>query len=121
MKVQSKVNTSALKNINKNAIDSLIKTAMALKTDLQQSQTMPFDKGDLQNKQTFVDDSESASGKVAVITEGPQARRLYFHPEYNFQKKNNPNAGGMWFEPYIDGNKKDFVPNTFKQFMRSKK
>ena len=120
MKVQSKVNTSALKNINKNAIDSLIKTAMALKTDLQQSQTMPFDKGDLQNKQTFVDDSESASGKVAVITEGPQARRLYFHPEYNFQKKNNPNAGGMWFEPYLNGSKKDFVQNAFKQFMRGK-
>lgn len=121
MKTQSKINTSALKTINKDAIDSLIKTAMALKTDLQQSQTMPFDTGELQNNQTFVDDSESASGKVSVITDAPQARRLYFHPEYNFQKTNNANAGGMWFEPYIDGNKKDFVPNTFKQFMRSKK
>lgn len=120
MKVQSKINTSALKNINKDAIDSLTKTAMALKTDLQQSQTMPFDTGELQNNQTFVDDSESASGKVSVITDAPQARRLYFHPEYNFQKTKNPNAGGMWFEPYINGNKKDFVPNTFKTFMRGK-
>lgn len=118
MKVHSKVNNAKLKQINSNATIALIKTADALKTDLIQSQTMPFDTGALQNTSTFIDDSESNRGIVKVVSDTPYARRLYFHPEYNFQKTKNANAGGMWFEPYIDGDKKDFVKKTFKQFMR---
>lgn len=118
MKVKSTVNNAKLKQINSNATQALIKTADALKTDLIDSQTMPFDTGALQNRSTFVDDSQSASGVVRVVSDTKYARRLYFHPEYNFKKNNNPNAGGMWFEPYINGNKKDFVKNTLKSFMK---
>ena len=118
MRVSSKVNNAKLKQINGNAEIALIKTADALKSDLIQSQTMPFDTGALQNRSTFVDDSQSNQGVVSVVSDTPYARRLYFHPEYNFQKTKNPNAGGMWFEPYINGNKKDFVKTTFKQFMK---
>ena len=114
MKVTSKVNNAKLKQINANSEIALIQTADALKTDLIQSQTMPFDTGALQNRSTFVDDSQSNQGIVSVVSDTPYARRLYFHPEYNFRKDKNPNAGGMWFEPYINGNKKDFVNKTFE-------
>lgn len=118
MKVTSKVNNAKLKQISNNAEICLIKTADALKTHLIDSQTMPFDSGDLQNKYTFVDDSQSNRGVVSVVSDTPYARRMYFHPEYNFKKTNNPYAGGMWFEPYISGSEKDFIKNTFKTFMK---
>ena len=120
MKITSKVNNAKLRQINANSEIALIQTADALKTHLIQSQTMPFDSGALQNRSTFVDDSNSNRGVVSVVSDTPYARRLYFHPEYNFKKTNNPNAGGMWFEPYINGKEKNFVKNTFKEFMRGK-
>lgn len=120
MKVTSKVNNAKLKQIDRSSEIALIETADALKTHLIQSQTMPFDTGELQNRSTFVDDTDSSKGVVRVVSDTPYARRLYFHPEFNFKKNKNPNAGGMWFEPYISGNEKDFVKNTFKQFMRGK-
>lgn len=118
MKVYSKVNNAKLKQINFSSEIALIKTADALKSDLIQSQTMPFKTGALQNRSTFVDDTQSNRGVVGVVSDTPYARRLYFHPEYNFSKAANPNAGGMWFEPYIDGEKKDFVKNKFEEFMK---
>ena len=36
------------------------------------------------------------SGKIQYRT--PYARRLYYHPEYEFSKEHNPQAGGYWFE-----------------------
>lgn len=59
-------------------------------------------------------------GKVSIVSDTPYARRLYFHPEYNFNKVENPNAGAKWFEPYIDGNKKDFATNAFMKFIKNK-
>lgn len=120
MKVTSKINSSKLNQINSEAVRCLIKTGDALKSDLIQSQTMPFKTGNLQNRSTFLDTSEATKGTVKIVSDTPYARRLYFHPEYNFSKDANPNAGGMWFEPYIDGNKKDFVKKTFETFMKGK-
>lgn len=133
MKVTSRVNNARLRQINSAAIESLILTGEAVKDDLIQSQTMPFgdsivkkdgtlfhEGGHLQNKATFVDNSEANAGKVSIISDTPYARRLYYHPEYNFSKKNNPNAGGMWFEPYINGNKKDYAKKVFARFLRSR-
>ncbi len=120
MKVTSKVYVGKVKEIDNKAIQSLVETADALKSDLMQSQTMPFDTGALQNRGTFIDDSNKNKGEVRIVTDTPYARRLYFHPEYNFRKDRNANAGGMWFEPYINGNKKDFAKNTFATLMRGK-
>ncbi len=120
MKLTPKVtyNTANINRIESDIRKALIKTADAVKTDLQQSQTMPFDSGQLQNRSTFVDDSEVDSGKVFVVSDTPYARRLYFHPEYHFSDKENPNAGGAWFEPYISGAKKDYAQKVFAVFMR---
>lgn len=92
------------------------KTVEALKTDVVAAQVMPFDTGDMQNNQTFTvteDDGDSVMSRL--VTGSPQARRLFYHPEYNFQKVNNPNAGGLWLEPWLNGEKKDFAEKTFAE------
>ncbi|WP_283608543.1 hypothetical protein [Faecalispora anaeroviscerum] len=92
-------------------------TMEALKTDVIAAQVMPFDNGDMQNVQTFV--VQSIDGAEArLVTGSPQARRLYYHPEYNFQTVNNPNAGGKWLEPWLNGERKDFVQDTFAELYK---
>lgn len=117
MKIFSKVDNAKLKQINNVAYLCLLKTADELKTDLIMSQTMPMDSGDLQ-KDLDVYGENKSDGTVKVGTSLIYGRRLYFHPEYNFRKDRNPNAGGEWFEPYINGEKKDFVKKKFKNHMR---
>lgn len=121
MKLTPKVtyNSANINRIEADISKALLKTADAVKTDVQQSQTMPFDKGQLQNRSTFVDASKASSGKASVVSDTPYARRLYFHPEYHFSDKENPNAGGAWFEPYISGAKKDYAKKVFARFMQN--
>ena len=49
-------NTKNINELLENARLALIDTAEAVKTDLIQSQTMPFDTGTMQNDSTFVDE-----------------------------------------------------------------
>lgn len=86
---------------------ALAQAGEAVRGDLLKAQTMPFDVGTLQNDNTFL--APVVDGKTRMITTGPQARRLYFHPEYNFQKGKNPNAGGRWLDPYLPGGAKQEV------------
>lgn len=120
MKVTTKLNFGTIAKINKAAELALIETADATKSDLMESQTMPMDTGALQNRNTYIDKSNSSKGTVSIVSDTPYARRLYYHPEYNFRTDKNPNAGGMWFQPYIDGNKKAFCKNAFKRLLGSK-
>lgn len=119
-KIKGKINLKNNAMIKQIAVQSLVETADAVKGDLQRSQTMPFDTGELQNRSTFVDDSKKNSGKVSIVSDTPYARRLYMHPEYNFRKDKNKNAGGEWFESYINGNKKDFAKKKFAKIMKGK-
>lgn len=109
-----KINEAKLKELTKAQYDSLAETADALLTDIRDEQLMPFETGNLQNDSTFVDDSQKKSGRVSIATTTPYARRLYFHPEYDFRKNNNSNAGGKWWESYISGDKKDRPAKFFK-------
>ena len=113
-----KLNEAKLKELTKQQYVSLAQTADALVTDLRDSQTMPFDTGNLQNDSTFLDDSQKEKGRVSIVSSTPYARRLYYHPEYNFTRNNNGSAGGTWFEPYISGNKSDFIVNAFKELFK---
>ncbi len=75
--------------------------------------------GHLQNDSTFVDFSDSKNGSVSLISSTPYARRLYYHPEYNFDKGENPNAGGEWYKDWLPGgSKEDFAPDTFKKLYK---
>lgn len=108
-----------VKQLTDAVTEALVLTAESIHTDLMQSQTMPFDKGNLQNDSTFVDDSKAKSGTVLLISDTPYARRLYYHPEYHFDKSENPNAGGKWLAPYLPGGtKQDFAQKTFNAFYK---
>lgn len=119
MNVKVKINHKNLATIENIAEQALVKTADAIKTDVQQSQTMPFKTGALQNRSTFVDKSQAKDFKVSIVSDTPYARRLYFHPEYNFSHDDNAKAGGKWFEPYITGEKQDFAQREFEKRMHS--
>lgn len=121
MKVTStvKLNTGRMKQLSQAAVTALEMTAEALHTEVVQAQVMPFDTGHLQEDATFVDYSESQNGKVSLVSATPYARRLYYHPEYNFQKDENPNARGEWYEDWLPGGSRaDFVPEAFKKFYK---
>jgi hypothetical protein len=120
MRVTSRINQNAFKRINRVVQDSMIETADALKSDLVQSQTMPFDTGELQNRSTFVNSAHVKRGRVSVVSTTPYARRLYYHPEYKFQTTRNKKAGGLWFDPYINGKKKNFASRAFARIMKGK-
>lgn len=118
--VDIELDMEALAKISAAARAAALETAEAVKTDIIASQTMPRDtstmEGTLDVKDQFCD---SDTVHTILQTDGPQARRLYFHPEYNFQKVNNPNAGAGWYEPYTEGGSKaEFVPETFAAKMK---
>ena len=119
VKTTVKLNMPVINRLDRAAVAALEMTAEAVHTDLQQSQTMPFQTGNLQNESTFVDTSQSGRGYVSIVSNTPYARRLYYHPEYQFSTAENPNAGGAWFEPYLKGgSKQDFSRKAFAKLYR---
>ena len=83
MNVKVKLNHKNISYIKKLANQALVETADALKSNVQQSKTMPFDTGELQNRSTFVDDSKKNS--YAVAKAGITA--LLMDTEYNRDAK----------------------------------
>jgi hypothetical protein len=131
MQVSSRItiNTTAVNQLCDLAKQALVQTAEALHTEVVQAEVMPRDTGCLQNESTFVYTSQIDMGKVSLVSSTPYARRLYFHPEYNFHRGEwfdkagkshggNSNAGGLWLKPWIDGEHKDFCPETFKRLYK---
>ena len=109
----------ALRNLTNAVSEALGKTAEEIRKDVQQAQTMPFLTGDLQGDYTFADLTTKKEGHASVVSDRPYARRLYYHPEYHFDKSENPNAGGRWLDPYLPGGKKeDFAQKTFNKFYK---
>ncbi len=113
-----KLNAPKIKQLDRAAITSLEKTVSALHTEVVNAQVMPFKSGNMQNDNTYEDYSDSKQGKVSLNTSTPYARRMYFHPEYNFSKEENPNARGNWYEPWTTGKEKDFCKKAFSQFYK---
>lgn len=118
MRVNVKMHKKVLRQLSKAQITALEQTAEAVKADVIADNVVPFDTGAMQNDATSIDATKSSQGEVTIAVDTPYARRLYFHPEYNFQKDNNPNAKGRWFDDWIDGNKKDFAINAFKKLYK---
>lgn len=114
-----KLNMPKIKQLTQVQVTALEQTAEALHTEVVQAQVFPRDTGNLQNESTFVDYSNSSKGKVSIISSIPYARRLYFHPEYHFQKGENPNARGKWYADWIPGGSQaDFAAKAFKKIYR---
>lgn len=113
-----KLNTLKIKQLTRATTTALEKTMSALHTEVVKAQVMPFDTGNMQNDNTYEDYSKSSKGQVSLITSTPYARRMYYHPEYNFQTTENANAQGNWYEPWISGKNKNFCKNAFSQFYK---
>ena len=117
-KIKVNWNFGAVRQVEQAVATALEQTAQAVITDVVDEQVMPMDTGTLQNSSTFVETSERSTGVVGIISDTPYARRLYYHPEYNFRTSENKNAGGKWFQPWIDGDKKEFAADAFAKLLR---
>lgn len=91
-------------------------TVQAVLTDVQQSQTIPKRTGELERSGFPVIVAEYMVARIIFDT--PYARKLYWHPEYKFRQDLNECAGGLWMQTYIDGEKKDFVKETYGLFLK---
>lgn len=119
--VNSKIrmNFPRIRKLTQAQVTALEQTAEAVHTEVVQAQVFPFDTGNLQNESTFVDYSGSRDGKVSIVSTTPYARKLYFHPEYHFQTKENPNAKGEWYEDWVPGGKDaEFAINAYQKLYR---
>lgn len=119
-KVSSKVvlNQKVLNSINKESVRSLEQLGHAVLGDIIERQIVPFDVGTLQNSGS-VDCNDSNKGSVKVSFSTPYARRLYYHPEYNFQKEGNPNARGKWMDDYTEnGSKAKWVVDEYGKALK---
>lgn len=52
----------------------------------------PFD------QHTLIESGIISTGGGEIKYRTPYARRLYYHPEYNFSREKNAEAGAYWFE-----------------------
>ena len=154
MKVEVKWDPNFIKNLEKAVKDSAVETLEAVHSDLKESKTMPFDTGELQEKQTFVDETAEGARLVSGII---YSRYLYYglhmvdsetlkgpHPikdlngavkgfryrsgahlipdpsgkQLNYRQGGNHSAGSHWLDPYINGDKKDFVKTEFAKALK---
>lgn len=97
------LNQAAIKGIEQKALKCLGLTAKVLQDDIRQVQVVPRDTGNLQGEAFTVDTSREQNGIVSMRFMTPYARRLYFHPEYDFKTDENPFAQGLWLKPWLKG------------------
>ena len=109
---RTKINT--LINARNKALEE---TTEAILSDIKTSAVVPKDTGELE-RSGFVDLSKLDDGIASIIFDTPYARRLYWHPEYNFRQDKNINAQGKWMQSYIDGDNKVFVTDTYFKFLK---
>lgn len=114
MKVKVELYQDKIRQLTEAVARSAEQAAEVVKSDIVASQTVPKNTGELE-RSGFVVVSKS---KYQIVYDTPYARRLYWHPEYKFRKDKNPNAGGLWMQPYIDGTKKDFFRKAFQARLR---
>lgn len=111
-------NNKNINMINDIAKYALLDTAEAIKTDLIESQTMPFDTGTMQNDSTFVDNKRIIKGIARIVVDTAYSRKIYFDPEINIYQDKNPNAKQYYFDDYIIGEKKNLPIKYYQQMLK---
>ena len=110
---RAKINT--IVNAKNKALEE---TTENILSDIKTSAVVPKgDTGELE-RSGFVDLSRLNDGITSINFDTPYARRLYWHPEYNFRQDKNINAQGKWMQSYVDGDNKEFVTDTYKYFLK---
>lgn len=114
IKLNVQLNQANIKKIQEAAIKALPLTMEAMKTEINNMQVVPKEIGSLE--ESAATGAEGNKGFISYNT--PYARRLYYHPEYNFRQDKNPNAQGRWLDPFIHGDKKEWLTDTFGKFLK---
>ncbi len=114
VKASIKLNQVNIKKIEEAMVKSLPQTMEAMKTEVNNMQVVPKDTGNLEESvATGVD-----KGKGYISYSTPYARRLYYHPEYDFRKDKSPNAQGRWMDDFIYGPKKEWLAKAFGKLLK---
>lgn len=114
VKVAIKLDNAKIGTLEKASEQAFEMIVEAILSDIKTSALVPKDTGELERSAfTYVKDMVGY-----IIFDTPYARKLYWHPEYNFRHDKNVNAQGKWMQTYIDGEKKDFVRNTYFTFLK---
>jgi len=114
VKVSVKLDKSKIKKLEKASKVALELTAHAVYTDIVNRQVVPFADGTLEQSGDVVEVGDI----YQIIFNTPYARRLYWHPEFNFRTDKNPNAQGKWMDYYLSGDGLDFVITTYIAFFK---
>lgn len=117
IKVNIKLDNQKIAKLEEAYLKALELTAEAILSDIRTSAVVPKDTGELE-RSGFVDLSDIKNVIARIVFDTPYARRLYWHPEYNFRTDKNPNAKGKWMEDYLSGEKKQFVIDTYSKFLK---
>lgn len=119
VRVDIKLNNAKINILIEAHKKSLEMTTEAVLSDIKTSAVVPKDKGATGLEGSgFVDLSEINNLVTRVVFDTLYARRLYWHPEYNFRKDKNANAQGKWMEAYLTGDKKKFIIDTYSMFFK---
>lgn len=112
-------NNIALGKVDDAIARALVNTGDKLIGEIRNAQVVPFDTGNLNGESFFMDDSKAKQGHITLIHSTPYARRLYYHPEYNFNTEHHKNARGRWFEDWLPGGDKEYdVELIFRNMLR---
>jgi hypothetical protein len=115
IKVDIKLNQANIKKIQEGMVKALPLTMEAMKTEINNMQVVPKEVGTLE--ESAVVGAENETGYFSYNT--PYARKLYYHPEYNFRQDKNPNAQGRWLDSFIHGEKKKWLEETYGKFLKA--
>ena len=115
LKVKVKMNDGVIMRLKKSQKQAAVMTMEALKNDIEKSEVVPRDVGTLEESVAI---KTGLLDTVKIVYNTRYARRLYYHPEYNFSTKENANAKGEWLEDYISGEKRDYITDTYKEIYK---
>ncbi|OSA92560.1 UNVERIFIED_ORG: hypothetical protein B2H93_14470 [Clostridium botulinum] len=114
VKVTIKLDNVKINGLEKASKQAFEMTVEAVLSDIKTSAVVPKETSTLEDSGfTQIKDMVAS-----IIFDTPYARRLYWHPEYNFRTDKNINAQGKWMQAYIDGDKKDFINETYAKFFK---
>lgn len=117
IRVSVKIDNTKINKLIEAHKKALEMTADAVLSDIKTSAVVPKDTSMLEDS-AFVDRTELMNSIARIVFDTPYARKLYWHPEYNFRTDKNPNAKGKWMDDYLYGEKKEFIKDTYSKFFK---
>lgn len=109
------IDNTKVKQLEDASYRALRRTAKALLDESKAMGVIPKNVGTLEESGYI---EEFTLSVYQIVFSTPYARRLYWHPEYNFRTDKNPNAKGLWMQDFIDGYKFSWVCETYVKFLK---